>query len=240
MEAVMPSTVYFDPAMPLEGRMHVVFKELGIEAEIKTAVLLLLANLRDNGPVVYEHYEHSIRVALIVRVIARFLNLNEQIAFYAGLLHDVGKASVDQDVLGKTGSWSQSDALVMEVHPIISWCVLSDLFGFIAEIVVRHHWFQGHSYPARLPEPSRKFSSDDLEEINLYARLLALADTYDAMHRLDKHESHPLTGEEIRDRLLQANPDWSNVINQLYAVGILTTRIFESPVGQSTELTASQ
>ena len=231
----MPSTVYFDPAIPLEGRVHVVFNELEIEAEIKAAVLLLMAPLRNSGPVAYEHYEHSLRVALVIRAIARFLRLNERIAFYAGLLHDVGKASVDQEVLGKTGDWSRSDALVMEVHPIISWCVLSDLFGFIAEIVVRHHWFQGHCYPARLPEPSRHFSPSDLEEINLYARLLALADTYDAMHRLDKRGGCPRTGEEIKDRLLRENPEWSRAISRLYDVGILTTQIF-GLVGQSTEL----
>ncbi len=232
----MPSTVYFDPAIPLEGRVRVVFNELEIEAEIKAAVLLLMAPLRNSGPVAYEHYEHSLRVALVIRAIARFLQLNERVAFYSGLLHDVGKASIDPDVLGKTGSWSRSDALVMEVHPVISWCMLHELFDFIAEIIVRHHWFQqGRSYPASLPEPSREFSQSDLEEIGLYARLLALVDTYDAMHRLDKRGGRPLTGEEIKDRLLQANPDWSCVIDQLYNIGVLTTQIF-GLVGQSTEL----
>jgi len=122
----------------------------------------------------------------------------------------------------------------MEAHSIIGWCLLHELFDFVAEIIVRHHWFQSRSYPANLPEPSREFTQGDLEEINLYARLLALADTYDAMHRLDKRGGRPLTGEEIKGRLLQTNPDWSHIVSRLYDVGILTTQIF-GLVGQSTE-----
>jgi streptomycin 6-kinase len=76
-------------------------------------------------------------------------------------------------------------------------------------------------------------------EIDLYARILALADVYDAMHRInDATGGQALSGEEIRRRMLDSNPDQRHLVGELYAADILTTRIYQPEVGDTEPITA--
>jgi len=223
----VPSTVYIEPSVSLETRMMAAFDELGIREEKRVIMLAYLAPLRDKSPVTHEHYEHSIRVALVARAIARFMHLEEKALFYAGMLHDIGKVMVREETLGKTNGWSEADALEMEAHVMDSWRMLRDRFDFTAAVIVRHHRFQRRGYPEVLPPNLHQFSRGTEIEIDFYARLLALADVYDAMHRInDATGGKALTGEEIKQRMFDTNPDQRYLIGQLYEAGILTTTIY--------------
>lgn len=63
--------------------------------------------------------------------------------------------------------------------------------------------------------------------IMMYARIRALVDTYDAPHRVnDKFGARTaLTGEEIKEKMIQSNPDQHHFISQLYDIGIFTTTL---------------
>lgn len=121
--------------------------------------------------------EHSIRVADICEMIAKKLNFTaadiEQIKL-AGLMHDIGKISVDEKILDKAGDFSNYDWEHIRKHPETGYRILSSANEFtnIALYVHQHHeWWDGTGYPNCLRA----------EEIALPARIIAIAEAYDAM-----------------------------------------------------------
>ena len=92
----------------------------------------------------------------------------------AGLVHDVGKIGVPETVLCKPGALEQHEVDQVRRHPEIGWTILKDIPNFddILPGVTQHHerW-DGKGYPEGLSG----------EDIPLCARLIALADAFDAM-----------------------------------------------------------
>jgi HD-GYP domain-containing protein (c-di-GMP phosphodiesterase class II) len=92
----------------------------------------------------------------------------------AGLLHDVGKIGVSEAVLRKAGKLTDDEYEQIKKHPEIGYRILKDLKGLedILPAVLHHHErLDGRGYPAGL-------RADD---IPLSARIVAAADTFDAM-----------------------------------------------------------
>ena len=120
---------------------------------------------------------HSRRVALLTRQLAESMGLDPstiQRMHIAGLVHDVGKIGVRESVLCKQGRLSNDEYAEVRRHPEIGWNILKDIPNFddILDGVRHHHerW-DGGGYPSGI------IGSD----IPLPARLIALADTFDAM-----------------------------------------------------------
>ena len=105
-------------------------------------------------------------------------------------LHDIGKIGLSDEVLLKPGKLSASERALVETHPLIGDRILEVLgqehghaleFMGTARAIVRHHHerFDGRGYPDRL-------SGD---AIPAAARIVALADVYDALRRQRKHKT---------------------------------------------------
>jgi diguanylate cyclase (GGDEF)-like protein len=132
---------------------------------------------------------HSERVAeLSARIAARLGLSREEIEFtrLAASLHDLGKLAVPEEILRKPGPLTDSERLVLERHPQIGFRMLETLgISPVADSVLHHHerW-DGGGYPDGLPE----------EEIPLGARIIFVADAYDAMtsERVYRHRLSPL------------------------------------------------
>ena len=92
----------------------------------------------------------------------------------AGLIHDIGKIGIDEKILNKPGSLSVDEIKDIERHPEIGWRLLSSTneFSELARFVLSHHekW-DGSGYLFALKG----------EAIPLSARMMALADVYDAL-----------------------------------------------------------
>lgn len=120
---------------------------------------------------------HANRVSEICQSIAVELgfdkNDTDQIKI-AGLMHDIGKIGIDEAILNCQGQLDQSEWLQVEKHPEIGFRILSSVneFSVIANDVLSHHekW-DGSGYPRGIKG----------REISLHARIIALADAYDAM-----------------------------------------------------------
>ena len=120
---------------------------------------------------------HSDRVSLLGTALARALGMDaETVEQYrvAGLLHDVGKIGTPEAILTKVGRLTDDEFREIKKHPETGYEILKDIPGisFALPGVLHHHEkFDGTGYPARLAG----------EQIPLIARVLALADTFDAM-----------------------------------------------------------
>ncbi len=120
---------------------------------------------------------HSLRVTLYSMILARELNLDEEYLEnieIAGLLHDIGKIVIPQNILCKNGKLTDEEFMVMKSHPSIGEKIVLNIksLKMISTWVKSHHekW-DGRGYPEGLKGT----------EIPLAGRIIALADTYDAM-----------------------------------------------------------
>ncbi len=140
---------------------------------------------------------HSLRVTLYSMIIAKELNLSpeymEEIEI-AGLLHDIGKIAMPKSILCKNGKLTDEEFLVMKSHPVRGEKIVINIKKLqkISEWVKAHHekW-DGNGYPDGLKG----------EEIPLAGRIIALADTYDAMTSTRPYRtalSHETAVSEIR------------------------------------------
>ncbi len=121
--------------------------------------------------------DHSRRVAEYAIQIAQTMKLPEgtiEVINYAGLLHDIGKIRVSDTILTKPGKLTAGEWIEMKMHPTTGSMIVEQLKLFRAEEpLIRHHHerFDGAGYPDGLAN----------SRIPLGARILALADTYDAL-----------------------------------------------------------
>lgn len=113
----------------------------------------------------------------------------------AAHLHDIGKISVPEEVLNKKGKLLPHEWAQIQGHPSVGFQILSKSKGLrkIAKIVLSHHerW-DGKGYPEGLKE----------ERIPLGARIIAVADSIDAMTR-DRPYRKALSWEECRREIIE-------------------------------------
>ncbi|MGE3780929.1 MAG: HD-GYP domain-containing protein, partial [Pirellulaceae bacterium] len=112
----------------------------------------------------------AVRIALEMRCSPKFVNT----IYMAGLLHDVGKIGIDDNVLRKAGRLTDTEFEHIKKHPELGYRILADLkpLSDVLPAVLHHHeQWNGRGYPLGLSRT----------DIPLIARILAVADAYDAM-----------------------------------------------------------
>ncbi len=121
---------------------------------------------------------HARRVSLYSALVADRLNLStrdHELVRIAGFLHDLGKVGVPTDLLLQPGALEPSQRTVVEKHAQIGAKLVQplDMPPAIAQSIRHHHeWWDGTGYPDGLAG----------EEIPLAARIIAIADAFDAMN----------------------------------------------------------
>jgi len=120
---------------------------------------------------------HSERVALVASQLALASGMGKAEAErvrIAGLVHDVGKIGVPESILTKPGRLTAQEFDAIKLHPEIGHRILRDipmLADILPAVLYHHERLDGNGYPARL-------SADQIPQI---ARLIAVADAFDAM-----------------------------------------------------------
>lgn len=181
-----------------------------------------LAPLKYKNACTHFHYQHSLRVAILLEAIAKFVGADRKALVYAGALHDIGKALIPTSVLDTSKkSWTRRDSVIMQRHVLSGYQLLQGCFDFTAEVILWHHRFQKGGYPRKQPPVIHGYSESTQKIIIRHGRLLALADCYDASHRkTSRHGEEILSDEEIRVKMLRLNKDVPELIENLYLAGI--------------------
>ncbi|MGE5455194.1 MAG: HD-GYP domain-containing protein [Methylocystaceae bacterium] len=142
--------------------------------------------------------DHSVSVSVLSVKIAQCMGLNHQLlkpVTLAGLLHDIGKYRISSDILNKPGSLTKEETTEMQKHSVYGYRLIQSM-GLgnqaIELAVLQHHeYVNGSGYPLGL-------SGD---KISIIARIVAVADVFDALTSLRSYRS-PVTwfkaAEEMR------------------------------------------
>ena len=143
---------------------------------------------------------HSERVAKIAVVLATELNLSDreiENIEYTALLHDIGKIGIDDRILGKSSKLSNEEFKKIKEHPIVGAKIIEpvDFLKNSYEVIYHHHErYDGDGYPDGLKE----------KDIPLCARIIAVADAYDAMG-----SDRPYRKKLNKDKIMQELKDQS-------------------------------
>ena len=141
-------------------------------------------------------FEHSVNVAITTGVFSNWLHygdIEQRNLIMAGLLHDIGKLNVPLQILDKPDKLLDSEFRIIKKHPGEGYNFLANLDEFSEGTkmgVWQHHErMDGSGYPCGLKRT----------EIHEYAKIVAIADIYDAMtsNRAYRHKLTPLTAMEL-------------------------------------------
>ncbi len=140
---------------------------------------------------------HSHRVKEIAVDIGRVMRVSDaelEALEWGGLLHDVGKIGVPDNVLLKQERLTKEERMIMNAHPVLGAQIIAPVEKLAAELpIIRHHheWFNGSGYPDRLIG----------DEIPKLARILHVADAFEAMTAARPYRMTPLTNEQALSEL---------------------------------------
>lgn len=134
----------------------------------------MLHNMRENDD---STYAHSINVALISSVIGRWMGFKKEdisILTMSGLFHDIGKIMIPKDILNKPAKLDEQEYTIIKTHTMQGYNILKsmELDERVACSALMHHErCDGSGYPIGI----------ESGQINDFAKIVAIADVYDAM-----------------------------------------------------------
>ena len=158
---------------------------------------------------------HSKRVAEYSRMIAARMGKNkeeQELIYRAGLLHDVGKIRIPNEIINKPGKLTDEEYNIMKIHPVTGYHILRGIAGseMIAIAAKYHHErYDGKGYPNGLIG----------EKIPEVARILGIADAYDAMTS-NRSYRNALPQEVVRNEIVkgrgtQFDPEVADIMLQM-------------------------
>ncbi len=158
---------------------------------------------------------HSNRVAQYAKEIAKLTGLSDEECrdvYLAGLLHDVGKIGIDDTIINKDGKLTKEEFAVIKQHPILGEQILNKItISPILSVGAHYHHerYDGTGYPEGLKG----------EDIPRIARIIAVADAYDAMTSKRSYREQ-IPQQQVREELVkgigtQFDPEYAKVMLHL-------------------------
>ena len=140
---------------------------------------------------------HSVRVAKYSRMLAEKLGLSKEDCdnvYYMGLLHDIGKIGVPNEIINSKSKLTDEEYAVIKTHPGVGYGILDEIKSR-PDLSIGAHWhherYDGKGYP----------DGKAGEDIPYFARIIAVADSYDAMtsnRSYRKYLSQDVVRSELR------------------------------------------
>jgi len=140
---------------------------------------------------------HSVRVAKYSKMLAEKLGLSKEDCdnvYYMGLLHDIGKIGVPNEIINSKSKLTDEEYAVIKTHPGVGFGILDEIKSR-PDLSIGAHWhherYDGKGYP----------DGKAGEDIPYFARIIAVADSYDAMtsnRSYRKYLSQDVVRSELR------------------------------------------
>ena len=149
----------------------------------------LAAAVDKRDPYTARHSENVKTIAVDIGRVMRVSDKELEALEWGGLLHDVGKIGVPDAVLLKQDRLNRDERMIMNSHPVLGAQIIAEVTRLAAELpIIRHHheWYNGSGYPDRLIG----------DEIPKLARILHVADAFEAMTAARPYRMTPLTAEQ--------------------------------------------
>lgn len=160
-----------------------------IRASYMTEVIDLANSIEEKDKYTRNHCE---RVTTYSLAIAKRMGLNKEdllILEFAGMLHDIGKIGIPSEIINKQGILTNEEYEIIKKHPEIGFELLKDM-SFLDtsnRVLLQHHErIDGTGYPYGLANG----------EIDRLAKILAVADAYDAMTTVRPYRVNRLSNEQ--------------------------------------------
>ncbi|MFC1964103.1 HD domain-containing phosphohydrolase [Chloroflexota bacterium] len=140
----------------------------------KSTIKALAAAIDAKDPYTCGHSQRVMEYALLGGNSLALLGTDLEVIEYAGILHDIGKIGIADNILIKPGPLTDEEWETMRQHPLIGANILNEIpfLAKVKDIILYHHErYDGKGYPGRLRG----------EHIPMGARLLSVADTFDTI-----------------------------------------------------------
>jgi putative nucleotidyltransferase with HDIG domain len=158
--------------------------------EMFTQTIGALAEAVDKRDPYTARHSHNVKtIAVDIGRVMRVSDSELEALEWGGLLHDVGKIGVPDSVLLKQEKLTKEERMVMNSHPVKGAEIIAPVTKLAPELpIIRHHheWYNGSGYPDRLIG----------DEIPKLARILHVADAFEAMTAARPYRMTPLSTEQ--------------------------------------------
>lgn len=174
-------------------RVSIVMKHFQKNTNMQDELLRCLIEINQTDEYTYNH---CVKTAFYSMMIAKWLKLSEKDihnAILSGLLHDVGKIKIPDYILNKKESLTKEEFEIIKQHPILGYELIKDCDEIDLEVkkavLCHHERIDGSGYPYQYQQ----------EKLSIHAKIVAMADVYDAMtsDRVYKKKSTPFEVMEM-------------------------------------------
>ncbi len=184
------------------------------DEQLKGIVKGVIATLELKDPYTRGHSERVAHYARLLAIATGKYNEDELNSFhYACLLHDIGKVNIPDEILMKPGKLTNEEFEIIKTHPVVGVEAIKKVQGLdqSLDVIKSHHerW-DGKGYPEQLKG----------EEISYLARIVSIADAFDAMTSSRSYRS-ALTVDEAYKRIIegkgtQFDPELVEIFKKVY------------------------
>src|SRR6185437_13708258 len=186
----------------------------------------LLQAMKERDPYTYGHCRRVARHARLLAQAAGLTEAEQTAVEFASMFHDLGKMAIPDSILLKPGRLTPAEEEIMRIHPVKSVEIIQPLTkttffkGLVPGIRHHHERYDGKGYPDGVMG----------EKIPLIARIILIADTFDAMtttrpyrngmeHQFAYRELKTFAGRQFDKQLveifLKAHPSWGDLEEEI-------------------------
>jgi putative nucleotidyltransferase with HDIG domain len=176
-------------------------------------------------------FKHSVDVATMAMVVARQYGLNREQVYeigISGLLHDIGKSKIPNEVLNKAGRLTEEEFEIMKKHSLFGYEILKDKENLSAPIklgVLQHHEKNnGRGYPMKVTA----------DKISLYAKIISVTDIYDALVT-ERPYKKPFSPRDAVEMIMAMTEELDIKVMQSFLESVILY-----PVGTDVELSTGE